>query len=189
MGISDKFERGKLLYLQDNSIDSFNYNSSIYTNICYSLVVDGKDLTLEDRISYFYPNYSFCETVCSYDHTDFIGERIYCNCSIKRSLEIDRPHAVIFEEYNKNETDNCQKGPTNLPILKCLSNIKISNNPAFYYCAVFFIIEVGLIFITIFKGISSLFNRIKTKFFKEEDNSKINKDLNYEEKGKKNKKK
>lgn len=84
--IGEKFQRGKLLNEKDKSIDSFNYNSTIYSDICYQIEVDGKDLTLENRISYFYPNYSFCESTCLYDYTDFQNERIYCNCSIKLKL-------------------------------------------------------------------------------------------------------
>ena len=164
--ISDKFERGKLLYEKDNSIDSFNYNSTIYSNICYPLVIDGKDLTLEDRISYFYPNYSFCETFCVYDYTNFNEERVYCNCTLKYFLEIDRPHGVRLLEFNETQTNNNQSGPTNVPVLKCLMNIKITSNPGFYYSIIFFIIEFILLFVIIFQGISALNKRMQNKLFK-----------------------
>jgi len=167
--IGEKFERGKLLYEKDNSIDSFNYNSSIYSDICYPIEVDGKDLTLENRISYFYPNYSFCESTCMYDYTDFVNERIFCNCSIKLKLDVDRPQGVKLSEYNKDETDSNQMGPTNLPVITCLPKVKITGNPAFYICLLFFIVQVGLLFIIIFKSLSSLIINIKKKLFKEEE--------------------
>ena len=167
--IGEKFERGKALYEKDNSIDSFNYNSTIYSNICYPIEVDGKDLTLDNRISYFYPNYSFCESTCMYDYTDFVHERIFCNCSIKTALDVDRPQGAKLVEYNKEETDNNQKGPTNLPVLKCLQYVKIKGNPGFYVCLIFFLVQLGLLFIIIFKGLSSLIINIKKKLFKEED--------------------
>ena len=167
--IGEKFERGKALYEKDNSIDSFNYNSTIYSNICYPIEVDGKDLTLDNRISYFYPNYSFCESTCMYDYTDFVHERIFCNCSIKTALDVDRPQGAKLAEYNKEETDNNQKGPTNLPVLKCLQYVKIKGNPGFYVCLIFFLVQLGLLFIIIFKGLSSLIINIKKKLFKEED--------------------
>ena len=169
MEIGEKFERGKLLYEKDNSIDSFNYNSSIYSDICYPIEVDGKDLTLENRISYFYPNYSFCESTCMYDYTDFVNERIFCNCSIKLKLDVDRPQGVKLSEYNKDETDSNQMGPTNIPVMTCLPKVKITGNPAFYVCLIFFIVQVGLLFIIIFKSLSSLIINIKKKLFKEEE--------------------
>ena len=172
--IGEKFERGKALYEKDNSIDSFNYNSTIYSNICYPIEVDGKDLTLDNRISYFYPNYSFCESTCMYDYTDFVNERIFCNCSIKTVLDIDRPQGAKLEEYNKEETDSNQKGPTNLPVIKCLKYIKITRNPGFYVCLIYFLVQVGLVFIIIYKGISSLIANINRKLFKEVDQDESN---------------
>ena len=177
--IGEKFERGKALYEKDKSIDSFNYNSTIYSNICYPIEVDGKDLTLDNRISYFYPNYSFCESTCVYDYTDFINERIFCNCSIKTALDIDRPQGAKLAEYNKEETDNNQKGPSNLPVIKCMKYVKITGNPGFYLSLIFFLVEVGLLFIIIFKGLSSLIVNINKKIFKEDDldNSNVEEDF------------
>jgi len=179
MEIGEKFERGKLLYQKDNSIDSFNYNSTIYSDICYPIEVDGKDLTLENRISYFYPNYSFCESTCLYDYTDFVNERIFCNCSIKIKLDVDRPQGVKLAEYNKEETDSNQMGPTNLPAFTCLSRVKVSGNPAFIICLIFFIVQLGLLFIIIFKGLSSLITNINKKLFKEEDLNESNVDEDF----------
>jgi hypothetical protein len=167
--IGEKFKRGKSLHEKDNSIDSFNYNSTIYSNICYPIEVDGKDLNLENRISYFYPNYSFCESSCIYDYTDFEGERIYCNCSIKLKLDIDRPQGAKLSEYNKEETDDNQMGPTNLPILRCISKVKIGGNPAFYVCLIFLLVQICLLFYVIFKGISSVIGNINKKMFKKEE--------------------
>ena len=167
--ISEKFDIGKTLNEKDKSIDTFNYNNSIYTDICTPVEVEGKDLVLEDRIQSLFPNYSFCESVCTYDYTDFQGERIYCNCSIKSGIDIDRPHSVKIFELNEEELKNNQKGPTNLPILKCISKAKISGNAAFYYCIIFIIVEVGLLLIIIFYGISSLIDKIKDKILKIND--------------------
>ena len=167
--IVEKFNRGKELNDKDNLIDSFNYNSTIYSDICYPIEINGKDLVLDNRISYFYPNYSFCESLCTYDYTDFSGERIYCNCSIKSGLEIDRTQSAKLAEYNKNETDNNQIGPTNIPVLKCISKAKISGNGGFYFCIIFIAVEIGFLFIIIFQGIYSLNDRIRSKMFGEED--------------------
>jgi hypothetical protein len=109
-----------------------------------------------------------------YDYTDFVNERIFCNCSIKTVLDIDRPQGAKLEEYNKEETDSNQKGPTNLPVIKCLKYIKITRNPGFYVCLIYFLVQVGLVFIIIYKGISSLIANINRKLFKEEDQDESN---------------
>ena len=167
--ILDKFNKGKELNIKDKSIDTFNFNSSIYSDICFPIQIDGKDLVLEDRIKYLYPNYSFCESICTYDYTDFEGERIYCNCSIKSGIDMDRQHGIKIYQINKNETDNNQKGPTNIPVLKCVSKAKISGNAGFYYCLIFIIIELILLFVVIFYGIYALINKIKRKIINNKD--------------------
>ena len=169
--ICDKFERGKLLYEKDNSIDSFNYNSTIYSNICYPIEVNGKDLTLENRISYFYPNYSLCESSCIYDYTNFAEERIYCNCSVKLKLDLQREQGIKYAEYNKKETDSNQMGPTNLPVLTCFTKVKVTGNPAFYLSVILLAIEIGMVFVIHFQGIASLYKYIKSKIFKDDTNS------------------
>ena len=176
--IMDKFNKGKKLNDQDKSIDTFNFNSSIYYDICTPLEIEGKDLVLENRIQSLFPNYSFCESICTYDYTDFKGERIYCNCSIKSGIDVDRPHGVKIYQFTKNELDDNQKGPTNLPILKCVSKAKIGGNGAFYYCIVFIVIEIILLLLVIFYGISSLMNKIRKKAIdsngnKDEDKKRI----------------
>ena len=174
--ILDKFNKGKELNLKDKSIDTFNFNSSIYSDICSPIQIDGKDLVLEDRIQYLFPNYSFCESICTYDYTDFEGERIYCNCSIKSGIDVQREHEIKIYQINKNETENNQKGPTNIPVLKCISKAKIVGNAAFYYCLIFIFIEIALLIVVIFYGISGLINKIKRKIIinKSGDKNNIN---------------
>ena len=167
--IVDKFNKGKLLNQKDSTIDTFNFNSTIYIDICKQVEIDGKDLVLQNRIDYLFPNYSFCESICIYDYTDFEGERIYCNCSIKSGIDVDRPHEIKIYEFNQTKTKNNQKGPTNLPILKCLSKAKIAGNAAFYYCIIFIAIEIGLLMVVIFYGISSLVEKIERKTIKNKD--------------------
>ena len=170
--IVDKFNKGKMLYLKDKTIDTFNFNSSIYVDFCKQVEIDGIDLVLQNRIDYLFPNYSFCESICIYDYTDFEGERIYCNCSIKFSIDIDRPHEIKIYEFNQTEIKNNQKGPTNLPVLKCISKAKIGGNAGFYYCIIFICIEIGLLMIIIFYGISSLVEKIKGKTIKRKEKEK-----------------
>lgn len=172
--ILQKFNLGKMINEKDNSIDTFNFNSSIYSDICIPVEIEGKDLVLEDRINYLFPNYSFCESICIYDYTDFVEERIYCNCSIKSGIDIDRPQNIKIYQINKNETDNNQKGPTNIPVLKCISKAKILNNDGFYFCIIFILAQIGLLLVTIFYGISSLINKIKTNVINNKDEENNN---------------
>ena len=176
--IMDKFNKGKILYEKDKSIDTFNFNNSIYSDICKSIEFDGKDLVLENRIQSLYPNYSFCESMCTYDYTDFIGERIYCNCTIKTSLDIDRPQEVKIYQLSKKELDNNQKGPTNIPILKCLLKVKITNNGGFYYSIILTLVEIILLFIVLFYAYKALAYKIRKKVMGENDNENINENKN-----------
>jgi hypothetical protein len=116
-----------------------------------------------------------------------MNERIFCNCSIKLKLDVDRPQGVKLSEYNKEETDSNQMGPTNLPAFTCLSKVKITGNPAFIICLIFFIVQLGLLFIIIFKGLSSLITNINKKLYKEEDLNESNVDEDFKMNIKKNK--
>ena len=42
--ILEKFNRGKLLNEKNKSKDTFNFNSSIYSDICLHIEIDRKDL-------------------------------------------------------------------------------------------------------------------------------------------------
>ena len=159
--ILDKFNKGKLIYENDKSLDTFNYKSSIYTDICVPVEIEGKDLVLEDRINFLFPNYSLCESICRYDYTDFIDERVYCNCSIKSEIDVDREQPIKLIQINKNETDNNQKGPTNIPVLKCIPKAKVTGNGAFYFCLIIIIVEIGLLVLVILYSISSLIRKVK----------------------------
>ena len=171
--ILDKFSKGKTLNEKDSSIDTFNFNNPIYKDICKAVEIDGKDIILEERIQHLFPNYSFCESMCDYDYTDFEGERIYCNCSIKTEIDIDREHSVKIYQYNEKEIKSNQKGPTNLPILKCISKAKISGNGAFIFCIIFIVLEIGLLMVILFYGINALINKIKIKVINGKENNNI----------------
>ena len=171
--ILDKFSKGKTLNEKDSSIDTFNFNNPIYKDICKPVELDGKDIILEERIQHLFPNYSFCESMCDYDYTNFQDERIYCNCSIKTEINIDREHSVKIYQYNEKEIKSNQKGPTNLPILKCISKAKISGNGAFIFCIIFIVLEIGLLMAIIFHGINALINKIKIKVINGKENNNL----------------
>jgi hypothetical protein len=144
-------------------------------------------LTLENRISYFYPNYSFCESSCVYDYTNFAEERIYCNCSIKLKIDLEREQGVKLAEFNKEETDSNQMGPTNLPVLTCFTKVKVTGNPAFYFSVVLLVVEIGMVFVIEFQGITSLSIYIKKKLHKiDNDNDSVEDEFQINNKTKEN---
>lgn len=86
--------------------------------------MDGKDLVLEDRVKLLFPYYSLCEENCTYSHTDFDTERIYCNCPLKKEFNLEREHKFVINTYNNDEIISKQKGPTNIPVMTCMSRLK-----------------------------------------------------------------
>ena len=58
--------------------------------------------------------------------------------------------------------------------MKCISEVKISGNGAFYCCLIFIAVQIGLLFVIIFQGLISLTIKIKNKIFNEEQNNKNN---------------
>ena len=161
--IQNQYKKGKEIYL-NYKMDTFNINSTIYNDMCYSFLIDGKDLVLEDRVKYLYPYYSLCEANCSYSYTDFELERIYCNCPLKKEFDLKRERKFVINSNNIDEIISKQNGPTNIPVLKCISKLsesdKINKNGGFFYSLIIMIFEIGLIFISIFYNFKILKNKI-----------------------------
>jgi len=75
--------------LNDLGYDLLNPNDSFYKDICVKYTTESKtDILLTDRRNNYYKNYEFCEEGCSYIEYDFIGEKVHCECLIKRSIYI-----------------------------------------------------------------------------------------------------
>ena len=170
--LREKLDKGKEITQDYSDTDIFNINDRIYSDICIAVEVDGKDLTLEERINYFYPQLALCENNCTYNHTDFINERIYCDCSYKIEFDFDREYSTPFE-LNLNEVNNKQSGNSNIAVMKCISNLKYTksfkNNGGFIYTLIILMAEVGLLLIIIFYGITSLASRLKNKMVESDD--------------------
>ena len=170
--LREKFDKGKEIVGDYSDIDIFNINDKIYSDICIAVEVDGKDLVLEDRIKYFYPQLSLCENNCTYNHTDFTNERIYCDCSYKIEFDFEREY-TSFPELNMKEININQKGNSNIAVMKCLSNLKYSkslkNNSGFFFTLIIIIIEVVLLFIIILYEINLLSKKMKDKMNNDKD--------------------
>ena len=176
--LREKLDKGKEISQDFPDIDIFNINDKIYSDICIAVEINGKDLTLEDRINYFYPQMALCENNCTYNHTNFVNERIYCECSFKKEFDFKRNDEVLSFEISKDQINNDQGGNSNLAVLKCVSNLNysksLSGNGGFIFMLIVIIIEVALFFVIIFYGIDSILNKLDNKRKKEEENKEEN---------------
>ena len=170
--LSEKLEKGKEISSKYSDSDIFNINDKIYSDICIAVEVDGKDLVLKDRINYFYPKMSLCENNCTYNHTDFANERIYCDCSYKQEFDFSREYFPSID-INYNQIKNDQGGNSNIGVIKCISNLKysksLSGNYGFAFILIIIIIEFILLMVIIFYEIKYLLDKLKNKI-KNDDN-------------------
>jgi hypothetical protein len=172
--LREKLDKGKEISQKYPTTDIFNINDKIYSDICIAVEVDGKDLTLIDRINYFYPQIAICENNCTYNHTDFVNERIYCDCSFKKEFDFKRNDDVLSFELNTDQISNDQGGNSNIAVLKCISNLNnsksLSGNGGFIFILIVVVAEVILFFIIILYGINSILNKLNNKMKNEEEN-------------------
>ena len=177
-----KFDIGKELYYKNNKIDTFNFNNTIYKDLCTGTEINGKDLVFEDRYANLYPNnVSLCESNCTMNHTDFDLERIVCLCSYKEIFDFNRKE----EDRNDLLGDPNFKAPTqsssNMEVIKCLGKLSIKdaiiNNEAFYYCTVVVAVEISMVFISAFYGFKNVFANITNLLSKSANNNALKIDM------------
>jgi hypothetical protein len=161
LNLREQFLKGKELNSLDNEIDSFNIDNKLYNDICYKCKINGKDLILEDRFNYLYPLYSFCESNCVFGKTDYILERVSCNCTPKDGVNFERNFELLNNNANVKTVKDKQKGS----ILKCLSKVSgVSKNFGFFYGLIILLVEIGLAILTILFSYKVFMMRIKNKF-------------------------
>jgi len=165
----EKYHIAKKVNEEFPQIDIFNSGDYIYTNYCSSIQINGKDIVIEDRINFLYPHYALCEQNCTYNHTDYKEERIYCDCTLKTEFDIkrDHPENVVI---NENAIDLSKHGPTNFPVLKCIAIWKdfkrILQTIPFYYHIAILVVEIILLVLTLILGIKNMqnyFQKLKLK--------------------------
>ena len=162
----EKYNIAKQINGEHPDIDIFNSNDKIYTNYCSSIQVNGTDLTIEDRINSLFPHYALCEQNCTYNHTDYIEERIYCDCTLKTEFNIERDHPenVVI---NENAINISQHGNTNFPVIRCISVWKnfsrILKTIPFYYHIIVLILEIILLILTLVFGMKNMQNYFQNR--------------------------
>ena len=115
---------------------------------------------------------SFCENNCTYNYTDFVNERIYCDCNFKTEFDFKREY-YPFMSIDEKVAESNQGGNSNVVIIKCISNLKnmknLFKNGGFIFMLVIIVVEVILLLIVVFYGINSLLNKLVKKMNDEED--------------------
>ena len=170
-GINDnkykkQFEIGKKLHEKNREIDTFNKDNKVYKDLCLGIEIDGKDLVLEDRYKYLYPNnVTLCESNCTMDSTDFVLERINCKCTYKEIIDFKRVDQDTNDILNDPNFHKTTQSGANAEIIKCLSKFDIKDsiikNEAFYYCTIIVVVEVCMMATGALFGIKTMTGTIQ----------------------------
>ena len=161
-----QFMIGKDLHSKNSEIDTFNKDNKVYKDMCIGVEINGKDLVLEERYDYLYPNnVSLCESNCTMKNTDFDLQRINCMCTYKEIMDFKRIDEDNNDILNDPDFDKPSQSSANAQIIKCITKIGIKegliNNEAFYFCMVgsFFIVVMSIVSaFTAVKGVASFMN-------------------------------
>ena len=109
--------------LTDQGINIFDINDPFYTDICYDF--DNpleKDIPLNDRVKYFYPNVTLCDDGCQYKGINLEDMTASCDCKfnditnnalIKDNEILNSMFGEIFDLINSS----------NILVLKCFKYI------------------------------------------------------------------
>ena len=171
-GINDnnylkQFKIGKELNNKDPEIDTFNKDNKVYKDLCIGVDINGKDLVLEERLNYLYPNnISLCESNCTMKNTDFELERINCMCTYKEIFDFNRIDEDTNDILNDPNFKKTKQSGANAEIVKCISKINkkegFLKNEAFYFTTFLIGIQAAMVFVSAFKGISGVSTFIKS---------------------------
>ena len=168
-----------------NGYDIFNINDSFYNDICCPYTSENKtDLTLNDRQTLIYENYSFCEENCTFIGYNYEENTVNCSCNVKDE---------VSENYSTFNIDQFSKkvfnvfSDSNFKIIKCykivFSIYNLKKNAGSHIIIFLGIIQLIFIFM-FFKNPESENNiyanvlKSKKKLKKKNDDNSVNKQLN-----------
>ena len=114
----------KLKFLTDQNIDIFDLESDFYTDICYTFEspIDGKDISLKDRIKLYFPNVTLCENGCKIKGVNITTFKAMCECTLNNFMENNIFGDNIFYQSSFGEIESLIK-QTNIEVLRCYKNI------------------------------------------------------------------
>ena len=173
--IQKKFDIGKELNHNNKDIDIFNFNNSVYKDVCTGVEINGKDLVLEDRYENLYlNNITLCEDNCTYYYTDYELGRINCKCNYKEELDFYRKYSLSNDLINDKDFTKPTQSGANGEIMKCLGKLpgkdSIIKNEAFYYSLAVTAVEASMIFVAVFHGIKAVSGNIASLMNKQSIN-------------------
>ena len=175
----NKFRIGKELHSKDAEIDTFNKDNKVYKDLCVGVELNGKDLVLEERYDYLYPNnVSICESNCTMKNTDFDLERINCMCTYKEIFDFNRVDEDTNDILNDPNFHKTTQSGANAEIIKCLSKISVKQgivkNEAFYFSAVVTAVEISMAVVSAVYGIKAVAGFMKGMLGMGQGNSIVN---------------
>ena len=138
--------------------DIYNISNVFYRDTCAPSSDKGNDITLKDRVKYYYPwNVSICIEGCKYNHVDYETQRFICDCNVYNEEEEE-----IIEEEEEFEQSYLEYflSLINYKIMTCYN--LFFQFSSFYYNAGFYIsfgtliICIVLMFLFWIYGISKI---------------------------------
>ena len=182
-----KFNKA-LNFYEEDGYDIYNKTDIFYIDQCAPAQDKGNDITLIDRLKYYYPNVSICNEGCDYNKIDFETQRFICDCNANLSENIYKENEVDGKEYiiegRKETYSEYFLSLINYKIFKCfhlfLAFKSFYSNAGFYVSFTTLVICLVLFFIFWTKGMKDLrimlYKNIPTESkTKEKNNQKENK--------------
>ena len=110
------------------------------------------DVILEDRIKFFFKNYSLCDDGCTYDEFNVDHNTISCDCNVKTNINTNE--TILFRKIR------WYKNNSNFALIKCYK-LAFSwegklKNFGFWIFLVLFLMHNPLLFSYFYKGIKSI---------------------------------
>ena len=172
--------------LKDLGYDLFDINSPFYQDICTPYKSsDGTDVTLNDRVNYFYNNNeTTCQSNCKFSDYLMDSQYVKCDCEITNS-EINIRETEKFSAKSIYESFFSVLKYSNYKVLKCARltftinslTINIGSILSIIYFLIFFVFLI----IYILKGITQLKTEITKSFSENSKKKKIDSVFNIKE--------
>lgn len=109
----DKEEMEMWENMKERNFDIYDSEDKLFNEVCLSYSVEGMDLTIDDRIRYYYKNVSLCQEGCIYESLDYEAKRVNCECGGQS------PPTKKFPTLTSNfELFKCYKWLTDIKMLK-----------------------------------------------------------------------
>ena len=146
--------------LNKQGYDLYDVNNSFYYDPCTQYTSqNGTDVQLSDRKDYFYnENIVLCEDNCKYVKVYTQIEKVYCNCSVKSSVNVNgnqefSPQKLLENFYKINAISNFE-------VLYCyklvFSSKGLKRNICFYILLVLFILFLISMILNLFIALKKI---------------------------------